>query len=253
MSDKSGLDAILGGGDEAHKPETPPVTEPQPGDGQVEATGEKPDAAPPAVSKDANDGPSVPRKALEDERRKRQDLERQLEALTKAPPQAPQQPPPQRQPIMERPDPWTDPEGSAEWDRAMFANQLFETRVVTSRELMVTTKPDFEEYEKVFVEAAQRDPRLRDDLFRHPLPAKFAYEQGRRIAMLKEIGDDPAAYRERLRQEVIAEVQSQQQPASQSPPAAQPPKSLAATPSSQPRDNKGRFSGPASLDDLLGG
>lgn len=234
-----------------------PVEAEQPTD----ASGDKEkDEAPPAESSFKDDAsPHVPRKALEDERRKRQELQRQLEELTAAnrnlqPQHEPQQPRPQR-PVPQRPDPWTDPEGAAHYDQMMFQQQLFETRVVTSAELMRTLKPDFEEVQKIFVEAASRDPYLEHQLLVHPMPAKFAYEQGLRLSFEREVGNDPEAYKKRLREEWEAERAAQQ---SSVPQALAPsaPKSLANA-SSQPRAKNGQYAakedGFASLDDILGG
>jgi hypothetical protein len=257
------LDAILSGEIPAQEPvsqQTPP--EQQPPEGQAEAeTGDKEqDAAPPAVPPVKDEGPHVPRKALEDERRKRQELERQIADLTSkaAPPTAqPQtQQPVQQQPrqMPKRPDPWTDPEGAAAYDQMMLQHQLFETRVVTSQELMKATKPDFDEINRIFIEAASSDPYLEQQLVQHPLPAKFAYEQGKRIKLMREIGDDPDAYEKRLREKWEAERADQQQPQPQ-PVAPAAPKSLASTASTQPRLKNGQFAGAehASLDDILGG
>lgn len=224
-------------------------------------TGDKQMREAPPADPTVNDGPSVPRKALEDERRKRQDLERQLADLTKAAqqpkPQPQQQQPVQQQQYPERPDPWVDPEGAARYDQMMFQHQLFETRVITSKELMKSLKTDFDDVEKVFIEAASADPYLEQQLVRHPLPAKFAYEQGKRIMLMREIGDDPEAYKAKVREELRAELAGQQQ-TQQAPAAVAPgtPKSLASTASTQPRNKNGTFApqdGLASLDDILGG
>ena len=242
------------------EPERTELTQDQPPD--EAQPGDKPDGAVPPTEPNVNDGPTVPRRALEDERRKRQDAERKLDELTKAAqqpkPQPQQQQPVQQQQLPERPDPWVDPEGAARYDQMMFQHQLFETRVVTSKELMKSLKPDFDDVEKVFIEAASADPYLEQQLIRHPLPAKFAYEQGRRIMLMKEIGDDPEAYKARVREELMAELAGQQPTQQVQPAAVAPgtPKTLATTASTQPRNKNGTFAPKdefASLDDILGG
>lgn len=271
MSELNDLATLLDGASanppqtETVQPEQPAASEPtepstQPGDKQ--------EAAPPAALEESDDGPPVPRKALVDERRKRQELERQLEEITKkyasqpvqTQPQA--QPQPQQQPVEplpERPDPWIDPQGAMDWDRAWMQQQVhaqvFETRTVLSREMMMASKPDFAEVEAVFMEAAKRSPALVQRLMNHPMPAKFAYEQGLKIRAMSEIGDDPVAYKQRVREELEAELrgQSSTPPAQPQTPKGSTPKSLAATPSNQPRDDRGRFQGPASLESILGG
>lgn len=237
---------------------------------EVSAPGDKQEAAPPAVSDEGEDASGmVPKKVALDERRKRQELERQLAELTKqrTAPQAPQQAQPQQpqtqldlaQGLPERPDPWIDPQGAMDWDRALLQRQMdqsvYETRATISREMMLQSKPDFEEIENLFFQALPQMPHLGPQIRRHPMPAKFAYEMGVKIKAMMEIGDDPAAYKQRVREELEAELrgQSSSQPAQSQAPKASTPKSLAATPSAQPRDDRGRFQGPASLESILGG
>lgn len=266
MSETASLDAILDAPVNAPKvvpvareelPSVEPSTEPE----ALELdTGES--AATPAANDElAQDGPAVPRKALIEERRKRQELEQEIARLSQqlsAPNASQQEQQPQQQPRRqrpERPDPWVDPDGAMEHDRQLFEEALFDQRVATSRELMLATKPDFAEVEAFFVAAAKNNPQLQDAIYRHPLPAKFVYEQGKRMKALQEIGDDPATYRARIEEELRAKwlaEHGQSQPQIQTPKAPSP-KSLAATPSAQPRDTRGRFAGPASLDDIIGG
>ncbi len=258
QSETASLDNLLDGTSPAPKAETPAErvdTQPEP-----ENQGVKQDAAPPAESDEKDDSPLVPRKALVEERRKRQDYEKKLaefeaklNELSKPKPQVQsrQAPPPP-------PDPWTDPQGAIEYERQQRAMELYETRVLISEEMM-SQKPDYNEAKAAFIEAANADPMLAQKLVRHPLPAKFVYEEGKRIAALREIGPDPVSYREQLRQqlkeELMAELQAQQ-PSQVTAPKAPAPKSLAGTTSSVPRDQHGRYAprnGPASLDELLGG
>ncbi len=272
MSEQNDLETLL---DNAQNPPSQTIeTARQPGPPRVETaqpsadTGDKADGAPPAASDDGDDGSGmVPKKVALDERRKRQELERQLAELTKqrvAPPaqqQAPQQTQQPQNPMAglpERPDPWFDPQGAMDWDRAFMqeqiATQVFETRTVLSREMMMSAKPDFQEVEAVFIEAARRAPALVQQLMANPMPATFAYEMGLKIKALNEIGSDPVAYQQRVRQEIEEQYRGQSsQPVQNQAPKASTPKSLAATPSAQPRDDRGRFQGPASLESILGG
>lgn len=258
------LDTLLDGGSEPQKAVEPTVAP------QIEA--EAPPQQPQEATQTTAEAPSGPAPLIEDgersalvaqakdERRKRQELERQIAELTKrasAPqPQQTQQQEPQQRAMPQRPDPWVDPEGAAEYDRAMHRVELFETRVLLSKEFMRSSKPDFDDVEKVFIEAARSDPYLEQQLVSHPMPAKFAYEHGRRIMALREIGDDPAAYKDRIRQELLAELGQQAPSATTQRQTGAAPKSLASTASTQPRRQDGRFApsdGPASLDDILGG
>ena len=266
MDERIDLDTILNG--EPAQERSPEPTAPEPevkADAPaVEPTGAKPDAGPPPVSAEPNEPPHVPRKALEDERRKRQEAEKQLEQLSKQIQSFQQQPPPQAQPAPQpvhqeagqfppRPDPHEDPIGAIEWDRAVAQHQIFETRVNLSYEMM-QDKPNYSEFVQLFGQAAQSDPTLVAQLQRHPLPAKFAYEMGRQLAFLRDVGTDPEAYEKKLREKWLAEQQqTQEPPQAQAAPAVKAPKSLASTTSAQPRLPNGQFAERADLSDILGG
>ena len=261
MSEQTGtasLETMLN--DSGSTPAAPSVeradTKPEPSE-----TGVKPqDTASPAESDETDNSPLVPRRALIEERRKRQDYERKMvEFEAKLAELSKPQPPPQqqRQQPQPPPDPWTDPEGAMAYERQQRAMELYETRVILSEEMM-SQKLDYADAKRVFIEAANADPALAQKLVRHPIPAKFVYEEGKRLAALREIGPDPAAYRETLRQQLRAELEAEmgQHPSNVNPtPRAPAPKSLAGQTSAQPRDQNGRYvpgNGPASLEDLLG-
>lgn len=215
---------------------------------------------PPSDAQPQNDAPLVPRRALEDERRKRQDYERKLGDLEQKFNQLLQQGQQQaQQPKEPAPAPqiWDDPDGWAAQQQHVMQVQLYETRVALGRELLRSQKPDFDDAVGSFVEYARGDKQAQAALLHHPNPAQFAYQQGRRLRFLSQVGDDPEAYLERQKQEWLAQQQSapaMQQQTSAPRASAPAPKSLAGTPSaSQPRDASGRFAGPASLSDILGG
>ncbi len=219
----------------------------------AEPTGDKQTAAAPPADAQAptDDGPLVPRRALEDERRKRQDYERRLADMERQI-QASRQP--QRQ---EAPPPaadwWTDPEGAARQMQQQQHFAMFETRLALGEEIMAQ-RQDYEAAKAAFVEAATADPSLAHKMVQHANPAKFVYEQGRKIHAMREIGDDPASYRARIEAEIRAQISGQQPAPVQQPPRAPAPKSLAGQ-TSTARDSQGRFApsnGPASLEDILG-
>lgn len=247
---------------------TPSIAEAAPPENAapVEATQEQdntpgdkdPAAVPPAAADSQEGGPLVPRKALEDERRKRQEHERRLVELERhlQNMQQPRQQQQQQQPPAP-PNPWEDPEGAMAYQQQQFAYQLFETRVSLGQDIMRARHQDYDEVVRDFAMQAQQDPNLHRQLVNHPNPASFAYEQGRLIRFWGEVGGDPEAYKAKLREQWQAEASQQthipQSPAAQAlAPKAPAPKSLAGTTSAQPRDQRGRFSGPASLDDILG-
>lgn len=217
----------------------------------VEEKGDKePAPAPPADAQATTDeGPLVPRKALEDERRKRQDYEKRLQDLER---KLQARPPQQAKPKAPAPDWYVDPEQAAQQMHREFQYQIFATRLALGEEIF-GQKPGYADAKAAFTEAAQADPTLLERMVENENPTKFVFEQGRKIQAMREIGDDPLSYKQRLEEEFKAKYLGQSQPATQ-PPKAPAPKSLAGT-TSTARDPQGRFaspSGPASLEELIG-
>lgn len=248
MTDRTDLDSIL---DADHSPEpmAPMVQEAQ---AQTPVTGDKTEGAePPAATRlEPVEPPTVPRDALMDERRKRQELEKQLQSM-----QQQMQRPQQEE---ERPDWFADPEKASQYFRAEVERSNFATRIELSESIVEAQHQDYAQYRDVFAEAASQDPGLAQRLVQARNPAKFAYETGKRIALMREIGDNPDGYREKLRAEVMKELgmSGGEAPSAQKqlpPPSAPVPKSLARSPSAPVRAPNGQFlsNGPTPLSDIL--
>lgn len=250
MSNDTGLEAILDA--ETAAPMAPMVSEdrqsePQQGDKQQAA---EPPSAP---KQDAPEPGYVPRDALMDERRKRQELERRFQEL-----EAKFQQP--KQPEQVQPDWFTDPAQAAEVMRYQMQEELFKTRVEVTEEVLSDKYPDYIEKRDIFAEAARADPQLARRLIEASNPAKFAYDMGRKIALQRDIGDDPSAYQARLEAEFKKKYGIQDDPEGNAP-TQQPiqrqqapvPRSLAKTTSAPARAPNGRFSGgPTPLEDIIG-
>lgn len=103
---------------------------------------------------------------------------------------------------------------------------------------------DLDSVVAVFQEAARANPALAMALHQQVNPYEFAYREGKRIQLLKEVGDDPAAYRAK----VEAEVREQLQKAN--PAALNLPASLAGARSTASRSAPA-FTGPAPLSSLF--
>ena len=214
---------------------------------QSENTGVTHATAPPAAASDQGvpDG-FVPRAAVQDERRKRQEAEARLKQYEQQLVQRHDQTPP--------PDWYAEPDRAAQVMQQQVQYQITQTKVAMSQDWAREHYPDYDALEMVFTEAADKQPHLWQQLYQHPNPAKFAYQQAKKINALNEIGEDPDAYKQRI----IAEYQASQghsQPQPQQPRAAtrpQLPTSLGRTPNNQPRDERGKFSGRAELSEILG-
>ena len=221
-------------------------------------------AAPPAapVDEPLDKKISAFQRKAEDETRKRQDYERKLADAEQAikerdayiervrQSQAQQ---PAAQPEIDL----LDPQQAQTFIANQLKPQLYETRVLLSQEMYRAAKTDYDEMETIFADQCDKDPALSVALFNHPIPAKFAYEEGKKLKLMQEISD-PDAYRAKMREEIMAELQAQQSqaaPAAQVPtmskPVPQPPTSLAGVPSAARNVNKQPWKGPTPLDQLL--
>lgn len=217
------------------------------GDGKPEESKGEPEKAKedaPPASDQKDIAQSVPLKALQAERIKRQELASQVGALQ------------QQINAKARPDPLEDPEGTAEFDRKESDDRSFSMRCEMSQEMMREIHEDYDEFEGIFMESSQSNPALAAQLAQHPFPAKFAYAEGKRLAQLNEMGGDPVAYVERKMKEAakagadaaIAEIQKQQAGKLKS----SVPESLAEAPSAPLKEVK-KWSGPKSIDEILNG
>jgi len=160
-------------------------------------TGEPPAAPPAAEIEPAH----VPLTALKDERTKRQALETEMAELRARLASVEKQPPAQEaRPL---PDPVADPAGY----RAAIADAAFNERLNVSEMMAREKYTDVDAKLAVFQEAAKADPGLADKLRAQPHPWAWMYQQAQKIEAQREIGDDPAAYRERVRAEIMAEMQ----------------------------------------------
>lgn len=238
------LDQVLNGNGEGEPQEAAPVaapasepaTEPK-GDTPAEptqaaaATGE-----PPAPGHEK----SVPLSALEAERKQRQDwkekairLEEQLKAA-----QAPQG----QQQAAQQPT------------QIPVEEALINERLNMSEMMLRQTHNDVDEKIDRFKQELDRNPALSADLRRQTHPYKWAYEYAARLQLMDEIGTDPNAYREKLKEQVKAELAQQVSATPEQPAAAAPapriPQSLATAHSVGARTAPS-WTGPTPLDNIL--
>lgn len=175
---------------------------------------------------DHDEGNPVPYAAMKAERLKRQaeserakvaearqkDLETQLEALRNPTSRPTEQPPvTTATESAEAPDFWADPVG--------FVNHQTEQRVNAAvREVQMQSHfrqiedrqravhADFDEVSKLAHQAATRDPQLAQRIMTAADPGAELYAVGKQIKDYQDITANPDAYRERIRQEILAEV-----------------------------------------------
>lgn len=95
-----------------------------------------------------------------------------------------------------------------------------------------------------FRAATEKNPLLHQQAMSSADPWDFVVQEAQRMAVLEEVGSDPKAYRERLKAELLAELQKT------TPAALNLPSSLAGTRSTAPRSSPA-FTGPAPLGTLF--
>ncbi len=132
--------------------------------------------------------------ALQAERKKRQEAE---ERLAKKEPEV-------------VPDPMDDPEGYAKHIEQKADKGLLETRISLSRDLMMDSKDDYLEKEKVFMgmimddEGKVIDKTLHEKFLASSNPAKFTYDTAKEHLEIQELKSPD--YRDKLKAEIRAEL-----------------------------------------------
>lgn len=258
------LNELTGGDKPATQPETPaPTPTPEPAPSPVANSGEP--AAPPAA---ADQDKMVPLSALDAERKGRKDwkekylrmegetalLKHQLEEARRA-----SQPAPAQRQVQEAefPDPIIDPQGYRDAVVGLARQSAMNERL-TSQEESVKEKHGTDAVEAAwtrFSAAAQASPALRAEIGGARNPWAKLMEWDKKQAAQAEIGDDPAAFREKLEKEIREKIaaESGQQPTPTNPGASPPlniPSSLATAPNV---GNRGvpQFTGPSPLTDFV--
>ena len=161
----------------------------------------------PASEDEEKESPTVPVAALTAERRKRQELERRLEALEAAGKQETAKPD-------ELPDVFADQDGFARALETKFASQLQNVRIETAQQIMRQMHDDYDEREAKFLEYVQENPAVTSDPKFKENPALFAYEFARKLDEYAEVTNLDAwkeKERAKLRAEILAETEKERE------------------------------------------
>lgn len=204
--------------------EPPVVEEAAPPEPVAEAAPEPEAKAPEAETEAEPEDVKGLRSALVAERAKRQDykgerdrlqgevaaMKAQIEAQAKVQPSAlpPQQAPvPQYVPPMAPPNPAEDPQGFYAWhEHTLFNERCNSSEIALTR---AVGKEDVAAKMDLFKQAAAANPSLAIELRKQADPYGWAYDEGKKYQFLKEAGNDPDAFRTKLRAEIEAEVRAQ--------------------------------------------
>jgi len=259
------LDSFLASETQAATPEPAPREAPEP---RQEAPEPKAEAKPAPESKAAEkppeddaeppqplDGePVIPRRAYEDERRKRQDwkekaarLEGELAAYKRQQEEA-RQPQPEQMPPLQPIDPAQDPVGFTARLQQVLLNERLNNSEERIREKIGDEK--LNEYVNEFKQLAQRDQTLFGKLYSQTNPYAWMTREVDRLRHLREVGDDPSAYRARIEAEARAKWEAEAKAAPPPSPAANMQPSLATARSVAGR-TASTWTGEPSLEDVL--
>jgi hypothetical protein len=199
--------------------------------------------------------PVIPRRAYEDERRKRQDwkekaarYEGELAAIRKQLEEV-QRPQPQPMPPLAPIDPSQDPTGFTVRIQQVMLNERLNNSEMLLRDKIGDDKVT--EYVQEFQQLAQRDPTLFGKLYSQTNPYGWMQREVERQRVLRDVGDDPSAYRSKIEAEARAkwEAEAAAKPPPPSPAAGLQP-SLATVRSVAGR-TASTWSGEPSLEDVL--
>ena len=180
-------------------------------DAETEGTQDSQESVPVEAEK------TVPLKALESERGKRQGYEnlvvqqqQQIDILMRQI-AAQQQQQPREQPapvdLLLNPDEWQNRLFGA--IESVVQQQTFNRTLALSEEVARDKYADYDELiDGVFKPAAAKNPELIQALYKAPDPAKYAYKQAKRMKLESEEGElDYDRIKEKLRAEVLAEME----------------------------------------------
>lgn len=132
--------------------------------------------------------------AIIDERRKRQEMQRELEGLR------------QQQQAKPKTDIFENPEAAINERLAERLTPLETTIFKLQVELAKSKMPDFDDAAKAFFTHAQGDPILMHQADTAPDQFAFIYREGKRLQELGDVGGDIVKYREKVTAEARAEV-----------------------------------------------
>lgn len=180
--------------------------------------------------------PRVPLKALEEERRKRQEYQRELESLRNAPKPA---------------DPVVDPEGFRKQFEEQSQKALLNERLNMSEQIVRAHHGDdtVNAAMQAFEEAQQSNPGLRATILSSRHPYQSLIDWHKREQVLATVGTDLTAYEKRLREQFMEEIKAN--PTALGVPAPTPAiaPTLANRPSVSARDQA--WTGPTPIADIL--
>lgn len=180
--------------------------------------------------------------AAQEERRKRQDLERRLAELEK----------PKEQKTEEPKSFWDDPEGHLKKHTQEVHQTALATRISVTEAMAREKYKDFDQAVEIFAQALQETPGLHAQWLASANPAEFAYRVGKNTRELREAGNIDALREKIAKEERVkleAEFKAKQEELDKL--RAQLPGSLSSVRGAT-QQQRVAYTGPTTLDDILG-
>lgn len=134
-----------------------------------------------------------------DERKKRQDIQKELDDYKAQMAEKAQ---------VDAPDVFEDQDAFREHLRAENQAGLLSQKIEMSRMFAMGQHDDYEEKEQAFMELAESTPGLADQVRQHANPAAFVYEQGQKSMEFKQM-QDVGSMKDKMRAEIRAELEAE--------------------------------------------
>jgi hypothetical protein len=200
----------------------------------------KPEAKPPQQEMTEKERAFL--RTAEEERRKRQELERELSQYRQKQPEKPE----------EKKSFWDDPEGHFKSFEQRLAQREVALTLQVSERIARSKYQDFDEKIGEFAESLKNTPGLHAQWLSSPDPAEFAYRHGHRVKEMRDVGDIEqykAKIEKETRAKLEAEFKAKQDELDKK--RSELPGSLSDVRGTTTQQ-KPVYAGPTTLDDILG-
>ncbi len=205
----------------------------------------EPKAAAPATKQELDPQVKAFLAAAQDERRKRQDLERQLAEIQKRLPQAE----PEKKETF-----WDNPEGFFQKQSQALEEQRLSMKLEAAELIARSKYPDFGEMLPKFEELVRTVPGLMHQWVNSANPGEFAYQTAKNHMQLADAGSIDAL-RTQIEKEVRVKIEAETRAKNEdkAKEAAKLPTSLSSVKGAAASQQTQEWTGPTSLDDVLEG
>jgi phosphotransferase system IIB component len=101
---------------------------------------------------------------------------------------------------------WTDPNKTITRLRDDMKTETLIIKADLSEAQAKRNHTDYDEKYQIFLGICNEDKSVYHEMLKQPDPAEWAYQKAKNHSVIAEIGNDPAAYKEKLKAEILAEL-----------------------------------------------